>query len=264
MSVGDRVAFCEYVRARSGALLRAAQAMTGNRADAEDLLQAALAKTYLAWDRIQDHAALDAYAKRAMVNTQISWWRRRRVVEFPTEDIPDWAVAEHLPPRGTFILMAALCLAIALFAVWKPAAVFKGAYDSPRAKGADLLGDLKRLVRHRAVYPAVLLMFMFQFSPGSNTPLQFYLTNTLHAPDAFYGYYNGIFLAAFIPVFFLYGWLCKRVSLHKLLWWGTAITVPQMVPLAFIHSGVAALWLAVPIGMMGGVAAAALYDLAMR
>jgi hypothetical protein len=37
-----------------------------------------------------------------------------------------------------------------------------------------------------------------------------------------------------------------------------------MVPLAFIHSAVAALWLAVPIGMMGGVAAAALYDLAMR
>lgn len=173
-------------------------------------------------------------------------------------------IAEHLPPRGTFILMAALCLAIALFAAWKPAAVFKGAYDSPRAKGADLLGDLKRLVRHRAVYPAILLMFMFQFSPGSNTPLQFYLTNTLHAPDAYYGYYNGIFLAAFIPVFFLYGWLCKRVSLQKLLWWGTAITVPQMIPLAFIHSGLAALWLAVPIGMMGGVAAAALYDLAMR
>jgi len=173
-------------------------------------------------------------------------------------------IAEHLRPRETFILMAALCLLIALFGRWKPRAVFQNAYDRPQAKGADLLGDIRRLLKHRAVYPAVLMMFMFQFSPGSNTPLQFYLTNTLHAPDAFYGYYTGIFLTAFIPIFFLYGYLCKKVSLRRLLWWGTAITVPQMVPLAFIHSAVAALWLAVPIGMMGGVAAAALYDLAMR
>jgi predicted DNA-binding protein (UPF0251 family) len=43
-------------------------------------------------------AALDAYVKRAMVNTQISWWRRRRVEEFPMEDIPERAAAEHLPP----------------------------------------------------------------------------------------------------------------------------------------------------------------------
>jgi RNA polymerase sigma-70 factor (sigma-E family) len=91
-------AFGEYVTARGAGLLRMALLLTSNRADAEDLLQAALAKTYLAWDRIQDRAALDAYVKRAMVNTQISWWRRRRVEEFPTEDIPDWAVAEHLPP----------------------------------------------------------------------------------------------------------------------------------------------------------------------
>ena len=94
----DEAAFREYVTARGAALLRIALLLTGNRADAEDLLQAALAKTYLAWDKIHDRAALDAYVKRAMVNTQISWWRRRRVEEFPTEDIPERATAEHLPP----------------------------------------------------------------------------------------------------------------------------------------------------------------------
>jgi RNA polymerase sigma-70 factor (sigma-E family) len=69
--------------------------LTGNRADAEDLVQAALAKTYLAWDKINDHAALDAYVRRAMVNTHISWWRRRRLEEFPTDELPDQAVADH-------------------------------------------------------------------------------------------------------------------------------------------------------------------------
>jgi RNA polymerase sigma-70 factor (sigma-E family) len=90
-------AFREFVTTRSGALLRMALLLTSNRADAEDLLQAALAKTYLAWDRIQDRSALDSYVRRAMVNTQISWWRRRRVEEYPTDELPDCAVSDEAP-----------------------------------------------------------------------------------------------------------------------------------------------------------------------
>jgi RNA polymerase sigma-70 factor (sigma-E family) len=89
MSAGDRVAFGEYVRDRSHVLLRAAQGMTGNRPDAEDLLQATLAKAYQSWDRIDDQAALEAYVRRVMVNTHISGWRRRRVDEYPVDEIPD-------------------------------------------------------------------------------------------------------------------------------------------------------------------------------
>ncbi len=44
----DDAAFREYVLSRGTALLRIATMLTGNRADAEDLVQAALAKTYLA------------------------------------------------------------------------------------------------------------------------------------------------------------------------------------------------------------------------
>lgn len=113
-------------------------------------------------------------------------------------------------------------------------------------------------------YPAVLISFLWNFAPGANTPLQFYLANQLHAPEDVYSYYNGIFAAAFVPTFLLYGWLCRRVPLRKLLWWGTIVAVPQMIPLAFIHSGTLALVLAAPIGLLGGVATAAYYDLAMR
>jgi len=173
-------------------------------------------------------------------------------------------LTEHLTPSETFILMGVLALGIALFGLWRPPAVFGHAYDQPVARGAGFVGDLRRLVKHRAVYPAVLITFLFQFSPGSNTPLQFYLTDTLHASDAVYGYYYALFLGSFIPVFFLYGYLCKRVSLEKLLWWGTAIAVPQMIPLAFVHSANLALLMAVPIGLMGGIAAAAYADLSIR
>lgn len=84
--------FGEYVASRGPALLRSALRLTGDRAEAEDLLQAALAKTYLAWDRIQDRAAVDGYVRRAMVNTQISWWRRRKLEIYPTDRVPDQPV----------------------------------------------------------------------------------------------------------------------------------------------------------------------------
>ena len=173
-------------------------------------------------------------------------------------------LTEHLQPSQTFALVAALTLPLVGLGIWKPRAVFTHTYDQPQAKGTDLRGDIRRLLKHRAVYPAVLIMFLFSFSPGANTPLQYYLTNELHASDAVYGFFNGIFVAAFIPVFFLYGYICKRVSLRKLLWWGSIITIPQMVPLALIHSANLALVMAVPIGLMGGVATAAYFDLAMR
>ncbi len=91
----DDPGFRDYVTSRSSSLLRMAFLLTRNRADAEDLVQSALAKTYQAWDRIKDRNALDGYVRRAMVNTHISWWRRRRLEEFPTDDIPDRAVADH-------------------------------------------------------------------------------------------------------------------------------------------------------------------------
>lgn len=93
-NVGD-AGFRHYVTSRGPSLLRAATLLTGNRADAEDLVQAALVKTYLAWHRIEDPGALDGYVRRAMINTHISWWRRRKVEEYPTDDIPDQAVADQ-------------------------------------------------------------------------------------------------------------------------------------------------------------------------
>ncbi|MEO3830037.1 SigE family RNA polymerase sigma factor [Actinomadura sp. B10D3] len=87
--------FRTYVAERGPVLLRAATQLTSDRAEAEDLLQAALAKTYLAWDRIEDRSAVDGYVRRAMVNTQISWWRRRKLDVYPTDQLPDRPVEDH-------------------------------------------------------------------------------------------------------------------------------------------------------------------------
>jgi hypothetical protein len=173
-------------------------------------------------------------------------------------------ISDYLAPQQAFVLVATLTLGVAALGLWKPASVFTTAYVMPAASSSNFVGNVRRLLRHRAIYPAVFICFLWNFAPGAATPLQFYLTNELHASDATYSYYYGIFQAAFIPTFLLFGFLCRRVPLNKLLWWGTIVAVPQMIPLVLIHSANGALVVAVPIGLMGGVATAAYYDLAMR
>lgn len=90
MDAEGKKAFEAFVVGRSPSLLRTAYLLTGNRPDAEDLLQTSLAKTYLAWDRIREREALDAYVRRTLVTTQISFWRRRRP-ESPTDAVPEVA-----------------------------------------------------------------------------------------------------------------------------------------------------------------------------
>ena len=165
--------------------------------------------------------------------------------------------------RILFLVGAAIMATVAVYAVWKPRSVF----DNVRAEhgtAAHPLKDLKRLVRHWPIYPALLIWLLWNFAPGSATPLQYYLQNTLHAEDAQWGQWNAIFAASFIPTFMVFGLLCRRFPLKTLLLWGTVVAVPQMVPLLFIHSVTGALIAAVPIGLMGGVATAAYLDLIIR
>jgi RNA polymerase sigma-70 factor, ECF subfamily len=81
--------FREFVAARSSALLRTAYLLAGDWATAEDLLQTALTKTYLAWKRLGEIEAVEPYTRRVLVNTATSWWRRRWHGERPTEVLPE-------------------------------------------------------------------------------------------------------------------------------------------------------------------------------
>ncbi|WP_395295887.1 SigE family RNA polymerase sigma factor [Kitasatospora hibisci] len=83
--------FTTYVRERRASLYATAYHLTGDRYEAEDLLQSALFSTYRAWGRITDKAAVGGYLRRTMTNLHISAWRRRKVNEYPTEELPETA-----------------------------------------------------------------------------------------------------------------------------------------------------------------------------
>lgn len=87
--------FAEFVADRSPALLRAAWLLTGDPGRAEDLLQTVLAKAWRHWRRIADGSP-EAYVRQAMVNTYITWWRRRWRAEVPASAPPDRGVDADL------------------------------------------------------------------------------------------------------------------------------------------------------------------------
>ena len=165
--------------------------------------------------------------------------------------------------RILFLIGAAIMLVVAAYGAWKPAGVFTAGGEH-RVAAESTINTLKRLVTHWPIYPALLIYLLWNFAPGYQTPLQFYLQNSLHASDAQWGEWNAIFAASYLPTFLVFGVLCRKYPLRRLLLWGTIIAVPQMVPLVFIHSVRGALLAAIPIGLTGGIASAAYIDLLIR
>jgi RNA polymerase sigma-70 factor (sigma-E family) len=95
--------FSAFVRARRTELFRSACLLTaGDRHLAEDLVQIALAKLYVAWPRVRRTGTQVPYAWRILVNAHIDevrrpWWRREQLVAAPP-DRPDPA-ATAFPDR---------------------------------------------------------------------------------------------------------------------------------------------------------------------
>jgi Na+/melibiose symporter-like transporter len=150
---------------------------------------------------------------------------------------------------------------VSIYALWKPKIIFDGFHSE---HSGHPLKEFQRLFRHGPIYPALAIRLLWSFAPGSSTPLQYYLQNTLGAADAQWGQWNAIFTVSFIAAFLVSIFSVKKFSLRILLFWGTAIAIPRMVPLLLINTVAGALIAAVPIGLMGGLATAAYIDLVIR
>lgn len=95
MEEAEEREFRHYVLARRDVLLREAYLLTGDAHLAEDLVQTALAKAYVAWRRVVAADSPDAYVRRILINAHHSASRRLRVRELLTGSVP-----EVLAPGG--------------------------------------------------------------------------------------------------------------------------------------------------------------------
>ena len=96
MASRDLATFAAYVSARSSALQRAAYLMVGDIGLAQDLVQEALIKTYVAWPRLRDPGNAEAYTRKAITTTAITWYRRKAWrAERPSGQPPDVPAPGH-------------------------------------------------------------------------------------------------------------------------------------------------------------------------
>jgi RNA polymerase sigma-70 factor (sigma-E family) len=79
--------FADFVRDRSPDLLRSAWLLTGDWHSAHDLVQTALEKCWPRWGRRMDHP--EAYVRRVLLTSYLSWRRRRWNGELSTAELPE-------------------------------------------------------------------------------------------------------------------------------------------------------------------------------
>jgi RNA polymerase sigma-70 factor (sigma-E family) len=128
--------YCDYVMARRPALIREAYLLVGDVHLAEDLVQTALAKAYVAWHRVAASTVPDAYVRRILINADISRRRRRRVAEVLTALPADRAEASPEAWESAAVVQALM----ALPQRQRAAIVLRFWDDLPESAVAELMG----------------------------------------------------------------------------------------------------------------------------
>ena len=114
----DVAAFDAFVHARLPALLRFAYALTGDPHTAADLVQDALERTGMRWNKVERQGDPEGYVRRAILNGRVSRWRKHRretlvdcvperttSYEVPSRDEQLWQLLATLPPRQRAVLV---------------------------------------------------------------------------------------------------------------------------------------------------------------
>lgn len=136
MDSASEQSYCDYVIARRPALIREAYLLVGDVHLAEDLVQTALAKAYVAWHRVAASHAPDAYVRRILINANISRRRRRRVAEVLTAVPTDQAQAPGPGLESAMVIQALM----ALPQRQRAAIVLRFWDDLPESAVAELMG----------------------------------------------------------------------------------------------------------------------------
>ena len=79
--------YSEFATTAWPRLYRTAVMIVGDRQLAEDLVQSALVKTYLAWPRLREADKAHAFTRRVMVNLSHDWFRKHSWTHEKTVDV---------------------------------------------------------------------------------------------------------------------------------------------------------------------------------
>jgi RNA polymerase sigma-70 factor (sigma-E family) len=146
--------FREFVDARALVMRRTAFLLCGDWHRAEDIVQTALTKLYVAWSRVRKDS-VDAYARKVLVRTAIDegrrgFFQRERI----TDDVPERPVADHASDLDLKLALDALPAgqrAVVVLRYWEDLSITEtarilgrteGTVKSQASKGLAALRDL--------------------------------------------------------------------------------------------------------------------------
>jgi RNA polymerase sigma-70 factor (sigma-E family) len=159
MSVASEDAFRAFALSRRPALRRTAFLLCGDWHQADDLVQAALVKLYVAWPRIRAGGPPDAYVQRILIRCYLDArrrpWRRELPVDIvdhdgpaprPHEEVLDLRSAlDRLPRRQRATLLLRFWLDLSVAQTADALGCSEGTVKSQTARALttlrELLGD---------------------------------------------------------------------------------------------------------------------------
>jgi RNA polymerase sigma-70 factor (sigma-E family) len=108
MSEADEAAFRAFAHSSRSGLRRTAYLMCGDWHQADDLVQTALTKLYVAWRRVRNHEAPDAYVRQILTRCFLDDRRRPWRRESPVDAIDDRALPDGRSEESVLDLRSAL------------------------------------------------------------------------------------------------------------------------------------------------------------
>ncbi|GAA0940819.1 SigE family RNA polymerase sigma factor [Kribbella koreensis] len=152
MADGGSPDFDEWVQLRGAALLRFGYLMTRDHSRAEEAVQDALVAAYPRWAKIGRLGDPEAYLRRAVINADISRWRKFFRRETPVAEPLDTTTQDHAVPHAEQDAVWTLCASLP---TKQRAAVvlryYEGLPDSEIAKILDCTPATVRSQIHRAL-----------------------------------------------------------------------------------------------------------------
>lgn len=150
---------------RGSALCRSAYLLTGDWQLGEDLVQTALANTWVRHRLLRSPEAVEAYVRRAMTRTLISWRRRRSSGELPVEDVVEaveepiegaversdmWSALQRLPVKQRAVLVLRYYEDLSEHQIADVLGCSRGTVKSHASRGLQALRDQGRTMREAA------------------------------------------------------------------------------------------------------------------
>ena len=171
-------------------------------------------------------------------------------------------IATHVDVGETFLVAAVIAMVVVLQALWRPRAVFP---TGPRLYAPEQHTQaIRRLAKHRALWPAIGALLLWNFSPGWGTPLVFFLTDTLKLSPAEFGAFRAATFASGAVAALLYATICRRFPLRPILWWTVVLNIPAAFLILLTHGAAQAIAVSAIVGLLLGMLNIALFDLLRR